>query len=112
MTISEVHDLHGAQPGASVPTPTPTASRRAPLPPPGSHLSVKVEPTSRLLVDVEVRGDIEQLWWTADGIGGDAAAVERLRHLMELDPVDPVEFLVAVRSAFGDRIVARFTEVS
>ncbi|HPU39882.1 MAG TPA: hypothetical protein PLS63_09925 [Microthrixaceae bacterium] len=61
----------------------------------------------RILVDVEVRGVVSLLWWSADGFGGDPEAVDRLQHVEPGKLTDPVGFLDAVRRAFGDQVVIR-----
>jgi hypothetical protein len=61
-----------------------------------------------IVVDVEVLGSIAQLRWSAKGIDGDPVAVARLRRIDgNLD--DPVQFLSAVRRAFGDRVRAHLS---
>ena len=56
-----------------------------------------------IVVDVEVLGSVAQVRWSRSGVDGDAAAMARLRRV-DGDLDDPVHFLVAVRTAFGDGV--------
>ncbi len=55
-----------------------------------------------LTVVVEVRGHEETIRWHPDRVEGDPSLLHRLGH-PEADLGDPVVFLDAVRSCFGDR---------
>jgi len=61
-----------------------------------------------IVVDVEILGSVAQVRWSPAGVEGDPVAVARLRRIdEELD--DPVQFLSAVRIAFGDRVRAHLS---
>jgi hypothetical protein len=61
-----------------------------------------------IVVDVEVLGSIVQIRWSPTGVDGDPVAVARLRRIDgNLD--DPVQFLSAARTAFGDRVRAHLS---
>ena len=62
-----------------------------------------------ILVDVEVLGSVVQLSWSPTGVDGDPVALARLRRING-DLEDPVQFLSAVRAAFGDGVRAHFAD--
>ncbi len=59
----------------------------------------------RITVEVEVRGTVAALWWSARGCGGDPDAIERLRRVAPGRLDDPVQFLDAVRRTFGEQVI-------
>ena len=61
-----------------------------------------------IVVDVEILGSVAQVVWSPSGVDGDPLALARLQRV-DGDLDDPVHFLLAVRSAFGDSVRARFT---
>ncbi len=71
-----------------------------------SLLHPELHAEGEIVVEVELRGRIERIRWSPTAVEGEPDAVARLRRL-EVDLDDPVRFLQAVRSAFGDRVRAR-----
>ena len=70
-------------------------------------LDPDVDHADRIEVEVEVRGTRRQLRWSPDHVAGDSDAIARLHHVAAADLSDPVGFLLAVRTAFGDQVSAR-----
>jgi len=62
-----------------------------------------------ILVDVEVLGSVAHVRWSPTGVDGDPVAMARLRHI-DADLEDPVQFLLAVRTAFGDGVHAHLSD--
>ncbi len=59
-----------------------------------------------LTVVVEVRGNAETIRWHPDRVEGHPSLLSRLGH-PDVELTDPVVFLDAVRSCFGDRAEVR-----
>ncbi len=59
-----------------------------------------------LTVVVEVRGNAETIRWHPDRVEGHPSLLSRLGH-PDVELTDPVVFLDAVRSCFGDRADVR-----